>query len=335
VQFFKYILFIYLGFVQNKYLAQNLLLNGGFDSYTNPVDCNGGGGFYNITTPFPYVHVVNNWEIYNSPDYFHDTCNNNYFDVPVNYLGYSFPKSGNAYAGIIAFIGSGTEVKEYIYQQLSTPLDAGKNYCLSFYISRADGSTGAIKNIGAYFSNTLPGMVSFSYINAVPQVQNQNGFITDTTNWVQIQGCFTATGGEQYVTIGNFNSNANTDTLYTGSTFTVSGTNPPYYTYYYLDDINLYDPLTVGVNELNVSHKFNLFPNPNNGTMELNYDLGKDSEATMRLYDVTGNLVNAYKLVNTKGTMPMNEQALHNGIYFYHILVGEKIIKTDKIVIIK
>jgi hypothetical protein len=31
----------------------------------------------------------------------------------------------------------------------------------------------------------------------------------------------------------------------------------------------------------------------------------------------------------------MNEQNLHNGIYFYHILVGEKTIKTDKIVIIK
>lgn len=80
---------------------------------------------------------------------------------------------------------------------------------------------------------------------------------------------------------------------------------------------------------------FNLYPNPNNGAMQMDYDLGGYSDATMKLYDVTGKLFIAYKLQNTKGTTIINEQNLHNGIYFYHILVGEKTIKTDKIVIIK
>lgn len=80
---------------------------------------------------------------------------------------------------------------------------------------------------------------------------------------------------------------------------------------------------------------FLLFPNPNNGVMELSYDLGNDSEAMMKLFDVTGKLVSIYKLQNNKGTMPINEHALHNGVYFYRILVDNKVIKTNKIVIIK
>jgi hypothetical protein len=80
---------------------------------------------------------------------------------------------------------------------------------------------------------------------------------------------------------------------------------------------------------------FNLFPNPNNGSMQLDYDLGGYSNATMKLYDVTGKLITSYKLQNNKGTILINEQDLNNGIYFYHILVNDKSIKNDKIVIIK
>jgi len=83
------------------------------------------------------------------------------------------------------------------------------------------------------------------------------------------------------------------------------------------------------------SSSFLLYPNPNNGNMELYYDLVNENEATMKLFDVTGKLINTYKLQNTKGTIAINEQALHNGIYFYSILVKEKTIKTDKIVIIR
>lgn len=84
-----------------------------------------------------------------------------------------------------------------------------------------------------------------------------------------------------------------------------------------------------------VNRYFNLYPNPNNGIMILDYDLGYDTEATMKLFDVAGKLINTYSLQNTKGTVGINERNLTNGIYFYSILVKEKIIKNDKIVIIK
>ncbi len=80
---------------------------------------------------------------------------------------------------------------------------------------------------------------------------------------------------------------------------------------------------------------FYLYPNPNNGSMILDYDLGGYSNAKVNLYDITGKVLGSYKLYDTKGILQMNEQNLNNGIYFYSILVGEKTIKTDKIVIIK
>jgi hypothetical protein len=317
-------------FLFKNSVSQNLIQNGSFENYTN-VDCTY-GGFDNGTSPFN--HVLDNWYSYNSPDYFNIVCPNvGWYSLPSNIFGYSSAKQGGAVAGIEVFAGGG-ETKEYIYQQLSAPLDAGKMYCINFYVSRADRIPFAIKNIGAYISSSTPAMVTNFYINVIPQVENQNGFISDTTHWTQIQGCFTAIGGEQYITIGNFNSNSNTDTLRIQSTNPLTGTGNDV-GYYYIDDVSLYDPLTVGVNELKISHKFNVFPNPNNGNMELNYDLGNYDKAVMKLYDVTGKLVNTYKLQNTKGIMSMNEQNLYNGIYFYHILVGEKIIKTDKVVIIK
>ncbi|MCC6183008.1 MAG: T9SS type A sorting domain-containing protein [Bacteroidia bacterium] len=78
-----------------------------------------------------------------------------------------------------------------------------------------------------------------------------------------------------------------------------------------------------------------LYPNPNKGLMQLDYDLGNSQHATIKLYDINGKLISSYKLDSNKGILQMNEQNLNNGIYFYHILVGEKTIKTDKVVIIK
>jgi hypothetical protein len=80
---------------------------------------------------------------------------------------------------------------------------------------------------------------------------------------------------------------------------------------------------------------FNLFPNPNNGTMQLDYKLGSYSNAKFSLFDITGKLLQSINIQTNEGSLNINEQNLRNGVYFYTILVGEKNIKTDKIVIIK
>ena len=316
-------------FLFKNIYSQNLIQNGSFENYTN-IDCTYGG--LDNGNP-PYNHVLDNWYGYSSPDYFNTICSSaGWYNVPNNIFGTSYAKANNSYIGILTYT-RGSDIKEYIYQHLTQPLQTGEIYCLSFFASKADRISYSIKNIGAFFSNSLPPVVNNYQINATPQVFHTGAFISDTTQWIQIQGCFTANGGEQYITIGNFSSNSITDTLNSGTL------NPipfePDEAYYYIDDITLIEQTTVGLNELSVSNHFSVFPNPNNGAMQMDYDLGTDNNAVMNLFDVTGKLIRVYTLENSKGTMLMNEQSLHNGIYFYRILVGDKIIKNDKIVIIK
>ena len=318
-------------FFHYQFFCQNLIQNGSFELYDS-INCSG-GGFDNYTiTPPP--HVVDNWYSFNSPDYFNAICGAGGYSVPDSWWGDSYAKNGLAFAGFAGYAGIGNENKEYIYQQLSSPLVSGKTYLLNFYVTLADASNGAIKSIGAYLCSNLPSLTSFSYINVIPQIENQNGFITDTLNWVQIQGMYNALGGEQYIIFGNFNSNTNTDTTKVNTSYTNTN-NYPRLSYYYIDDITLIDQSTVGVNELSVSTKINLHPNPNNGLMQLDYDLGIETAGICKIMDVTGKIIDTYKLSETKGTINMNEQNLNNGIYFYCILVNNKIVNTNKIVIIK
>ena len=67
----------------------------------------------------------------------------------------------------------------------------------------------------------------------VPQVMHPVGtFITDKTNWTQISGSYTATGGEDHLVIGNFYDNvATTPQTSLGGFYPGS--------YYYIDDVSV------------------------------------------------------------------------------------------------
>jgi hypothetical protein len=312
--------------------AQNLILNPSFE-LNDSIDC-GSGGFDNYYY-FPSPHVVDNWYGYSSPDYYNTLCTNGTlpnqygFDIPANMFGYSLAKEGNAYAGFISYVRGGS-IKEYIYQHLSQPLQAGEIYCLSFFLSKADRVPYAIKSIGAFFSVTTPPITGGYQINAIPQVVNQSGFISDTAQWTQIQGCFTASGGEQYITIGNFTSNANTDTLNVGTNNQV--TNGETESYYYIDDISLIDQITVGVNELEKKNSFEVYPNPAKDVLTIKSNSLKEN-MWIKIYNTIGDVV--FKESMSSLNSSFNITGLSNGIYFYEVLVVDKVVKTDKIVIIK
>src|SRR5205814_1531621 len=134
-------------------------------------------------------------------------------------IGYQFPKTGNAYCGFSVrdsniFIPN---EREYIEGVLSDSLIAGHSYCLEFYVSSADKCKYATDRIGAYFSNdSISNYTTHQNLPVIPQVENAVGnVISDTLNWVLISGNFTAQGGEKYITIGNFRTDAQTvtDTL--------------------------------------------------------------------------------------------------------------------------
>jgi hypothetical protein len=314
------ILLIGFGIYNGK--SQNLIANGSFENYTG-IDCvYGGFDNYNAT---PIYHVLDDWYTLNSSDYFSSVCTNTYAGVPVNLFGESLAKNGSSYVGFILFQAN-TEMKEYVYQHLITPLQAGKMYCLSFYVSRADGITHAIHSIGAYFSNNVQSTGSLGYVNKTPQIENQNSFVTDTIGWTQIQGCYTAIGGEQYITIGNFNSNANTDTLYVGSNIPTA--NAYKYAYYFIDDITLIDQSTVGNNELENENNFDIYPNPNNGIFTIN---SKDIIQKIEVTNIAGQLL-VQESTNSK-THQLHLNHIAQGIYFIKVNYANGLSVNKKVIV--
>ncbi len=246
--------------------------------------------------------------------------------IPINDGGEAYPIHGNAYGGFIAFMKN-SETKEYISQQLSASLKQDSTYCLSFFVSRADRITHAIKSIGAFFSLNTTTIVTNNYINATPQVVNQNGFITYTIGWTEIKGCFIALGGEKYVTIGNFNSNANTDTLFVGSTNPLS--NAPGYAYYYIDSVTLWkNNFPTAIKESSNDDGVLLYPNPTSGKLKLIIQNLKEKESCMiKITDMLGREV---KQLNFEEEIDISD--LENGIYFVAILQNGKTLGVKKII---
>lgn len=218
---FALIAFILLMLSQSNISAQqNLIYNGDFELYSS---CPAGG-----SSPFSLPYEITKclgWDAptYATSDYF-NVCNNSIgggVGIPSNDIGYQNTHSGNAYCGFYAYARSGggcsgsTFWWEYIQGRFTQPLTAGHIYNIGFYVSLADGSNTAVKQLGFYISNTAVGNnCSPAPLSYNPQITNTgSGYLSDTMNWVLISGNYTALGGEQYITIGNFKDSVTTDTL--------------------------------------------------------------------------------------------------------------------------
>jgi len=81
---------------------------------------------------------------------------------------------------------------------------------------------------------------------------------------------------------------------------------------------------------------FKLYPNPNDGNMVLSYSLAEKLGGTFNLYDITGRLINKYTLTEGENnSLKITESNLTNGVYFYSILVDNKVKAYNKIIIVK
>ena len=151
------------------------------------------------------------------------------------FFGTQTPHGGQAYAGAYAWISSFYrygEYREYIETPLQSPLVAG-TYEVSFWVSLADNCLYAVDNLGAHLS---VGPITSTHKRALPfppQVRNAAGrFLTSTNGWMLIQGTFTTSGGENYLTIGNLYDDLNTPIL-------VAGGNLFLLSYYFIDDVTV------------------------------------------------------------------------------------------------
>ena len=199
-----------------------------------------------------------------SSDYF-NTCSERDCSVPRNRMGNQQPHTGNAYCGIYC---SQAAYREYLQTELKTPLQAGRRYRVSFYVSLAEKSPHAVATIGALFSRERLNDTTWDIlmqrevrtygdnqtqtiaVNYRPQIEhNADSAMIDTKGWMPVAGEFVAEGGERYMTIGNFNSFNKSNVVETHSPSAVlQGA------YYYIDDVSVL-PLEVQPHDTNDTPK--------------------------------------------------------------------------------
>lgn len=175
----------------------------------------------------------------------------------------------------------------------------------------------AVKNLGALFTINAP--VANWYIAAAPQVQNNSGFITDTVNWVNISGCFTALGGENYITIGNFNSNASTDTAAANPVAPLTGTGSRI-AYYYIDvdSVCLYqNNFPTAIKDLDKESDISIYPNPVTTSLNISYKRPLSKDASIEIINYLGQPVYLKPFSNQ-----IDLSAFSSGIYFLTIQDG-------------
>ncbi len=80
---------------------------------------------------------------------------------------------------------------------------------------------------------------------------------------------------------------------------------------------------------------YNIMPNPNNGVMQLNYSLADSETGMLKIFDLLGKEISSYKLAQGSTLLNINETQLNNGVYLYKVIVNDKMVKSDKLVIVK
>jgi hypothetical protein len=325
---FKFIFqFTFLCIAISSY-AQNLIPNPSFEVHDScPQSYN--TLFYAL--PWFQPHIYNGNVLNSCSSDLFDSCSTGGSGVPINGSGYQLARTGRTYSGIFCNLDT-TNYREYLEIGLLSPLSSGHQYCISFNTSLADISKKAINSLGAYLSldSLLDSSTGHTIDYVTPQIQNSSSnFLSHKSNWMSVSGTFFASGGEKFITIGNFNLPQNT------STVNVSG-GASNNVYYYIDDISvvLCDTTTKVIENNNVSD-FKLYPNPSNGNFTLQYKINISDNASIEITDITGKIFEAYKLPVNTDRFNINDEQLENGAYFYRIMVDGKLVKSDKLLIIK
>ncbi len=209
----------------------NLVMNNSFEDLNGKVNS---PGVYFLADS---VSSTNNTTV----DIFTKDACSCYYGVPENYMGTQPSKTGNNYAGFVAYyadeagffenIPGYQKYSEYTQMKLSEPLIAGKSYTISYNVSLAENSAYAISGLGVYFSNYKISQKDNAFLNITPDIIWAD--IQTNTEWTTLSSTYVAFGGEQYLTLGAFQDFIEIKKVIEPNT------NNSRKSYYYLDEISL------------------------------------------------------------------------------------------------
>lgn len=277
-----------------------------------------------VSTPSDYqINHCTGWTTptYATSDYY-NACSGLGVGVPFNTNGFQNAFEGVAYLGFLGYSmwPADSIWCEYVQSNLIQPLSAGKRYRFSMRINFSKHWQVCSSHIGAHFSSTnMQDYSTTEPFNIAPTVDNNSGFICDTTEWRIVTGEFTASGNEQYITIGWFGDTHENDYSLTLPVYIDSSTGDTMYfpeNYYFLDSLKLFE-LTYDITEFN----FNLIT-PNGDLVNDAFDFSIYNLSTLQfsVYNRWGNIVfqsESPQLI-WQGTTTSGE-LLSSGTYYYMI----------------
>ncbi|MGQ3133188.1 MAG: gliding motility-associated C-terminal domain-containing protein [Flavobacteriales bacterium] len=247
-------------------------------------------------------------------------------DVPNNFAGVQYPKDGQQYAGSAFCYNNGKPyppLNETLQGTLTEPLKAHQGYCIEFYASLAEGLyfNCYVDSFHIWFHKADTFYTSYNYASynsfelyGKQQVSISTNNSTDTINWQQMIGGFTAEGGERKFILGNFKDKSQTKyrtTPFGNQQLWDNGT-PDSTAFYYFDDFKVYECDQYGVGD----HKIRL-PNvftPNGDGINDTYTIYENlpDGFLLRIYNRWGECI--YTDDNYKNTWaPQNISA---GVYW-------------------
>jgi hypothetical protein len=208
--------------------SQNLVPNGSFEILT---ECPNSDGQVNLALPWRGL-INNSVDLYN-------VCSSLY-NIPNQYKGYQFARTGNSMAGIITYHNGIQDFnyREYLETKLLDSLLIDNCYRINFYVNLHNGAKYATSNFGILFT-TLPHIqmvdsVWNNWINNSLSTRNLSfKIIDDTSNWVKISGVFYANDYYKHIIIGNFENDLNSSI----KLFNENSTIP--ISYYFFDDVSV------------------------------------------------------------------------------------------------
>ena len=292
-------------------IGQNLVPN---PSFEDTVACPLTGNLVNYAT---------GWSNYSnqSPDYY-NACSTTYMGVPQNWAGFQYASHGQAYCAISTFYPNTPSNRELIGTTLTTPLNIGTKYYVTFDVSLSLDSTlssnYACNKIGALFTTAQHSTSNPAPISNFAHVYT-NSIVTDTLGWTQVSGSFVADSAYTNIALGNFFDDNNTDTL------NMIGSIPnTIWSYYFIDNIcvstdSLDCPFAVGIKEVTLEDNVIIYPNPTQDRITIS--IKADSKASkVTIYNMHGQEVLTENIKPSSGEIQLSLAHVPPALYLVHLL---------------
>jgi len=286
--------------------AQNLVPNGSFDEYISCPDMVDGMEFvehWYKSIIYPDLDYYQN----PSPDYFHECALSPAVGVPENIAGFQIPFVGNAYSGLFTFSTTNQDRREIMGIELISTLIPGQTYFCSMRFVRPVGWSlvgVATNNLGMKFSNTEIYSSTAQALDGFAHLKVEEVAI-DSVNWVLLYGEIVPEQSYQYLHIGNFFSDEETDVM----TFSQSSI----WAYYFIDDVRVStEPLVVtSVNPQELGSTLRIFPNPAKEVLNI---VSQRIMKNIEIYSISGQVIEDVE-VNREYTVHMNLSHISTGLY--------------------